>query len=45
MQYLRKAMSTMSVTSERILERINNEKLGTFTSSDFSDIDNYKRIR
>lgn len=37
-------MSAMSVTSERILERINNEKLGAFTSSDFSDIDNYKMI-
>ena len=35
-------MSAMSVTCERILERINNEKLGAFTSSDFSDIDNYK---
>ena len=38
-------MSTISVTCERILERINNEKPGTFTSSDFSDIDNYKMIR
>ena len=37
-------MSTMSVTCERILERINSEKLGAFTSSDFSDIDNYKMI-
>jgi predicted transcriptional regulator of viral defense system len=34
----------MSNTSERILERINSEKYGAFTSSDFSDIDNYKMI-
>ena len=34
----------MSVTCERILERVNKEKLGAFTSSDFSDIDNYKMI-
>lgn len=34
----------MSNTSERILERINTEKYGAFTSSDFSDIDNYKMI-
>jgi predicted transcriptional regulator of viral defense system len=37
-------MVIMSNTSERILERINSEKYGAFTSSDFSDIDNYKMI-
>ncbi len=34
----------MSNTSDNILKRIIDKKLGAFTSSDFSDIDNYKMI-
>lgn len=34
----------MSETREKILYRINEKKYGAFTSSDFSDIDNYKQI-
>jgi hypothetical protein len=34
----------MSETKEKILYRINERNYGAFTSSDFSDIDNYKQI-
>jgi hypothetical protein len=34
----------MSKTKEKILYRINERNYGAFTSSDFSDIDNYKQI-
>jgi predicted transcriptional regulator of viral defense system len=34
----------MSNTSNRILARIKSKNYGAFTSSDFSDIDNYKMI-
>ena len=34
----------MSNTSEQILLRIKDNNYGAFTSSDFSDIDNYKMI-
>ena len=34
----------MSETGDKILYRINEKNYGAFTSSDFSDIDNYKQI-
>ncbi len=34
----------MSETKDKILQRIDKEKFGAFTTSDFNDIDNYKNI-